>query len=94
MTLDETDRQTRETDFRSAREPDDTSPDDENVYFFHWKIIGFYTVLRGSTGFCLVRFYGVLSGSVLRGFNLVRFYGVLLGSVLQNLAEPSRTRRT
>ena len=52
MALDETDRQTREADFRSAGEPDDTSADNENVYFFHRKIIEFYEVLRvlrGST---------------------------------------------
>ena len=63
MALDETDRQTREADFRSAREPDDTSPDNENVYFFHRKIIEFYKGSTGSTGFYLVRFYGTWFGS-------------------------------
>ena len=70
MTLDETDRQTRETDFRSAREPDDTSPDNENVYFFHWKIIGFYKVLRGSTG---STGFGSTGSLGFHGFYLVRF---------------------
>ena len=86
MALDETDRQTREADFRSAREPDDTSADNENVYFFHRKIIEFYGVLQGSTGF-----YGVL---LWFGSAEPRPEPVEPAEPSRTLLEPSRTRRT
>ena len=78
MALDDTDRQTREADFRSAGEPDDTGADNENVYFFHRKIIEFYTGPTGSTRFGTVGF---------------TWFGST-GSTWFGSAEPRRTCRT